>query len=430
MLRASYPDEASQNTWICHSRDVGEANPATIDAYVIGIRPRNSSWPMPTMMITKAVSAVSDKPAVPVAGLDKSTGYIVTGGGVCGVSGNVICEVSSGRFRQVMVADGPDQPALFLTASYPSAGGTNGVNPTGWLGSGKFHLIPGTSTVTTYAINVKFPTPPAPTNTGGTGTGGTGGGSGTPTNCACTLTGGFVPPGFNNVTGGGPTGNLTLAGVGTVRIETSSISGMPQLDIYDSKNHPLLSQSGASAWGASPDGRYFLVAYPSQSINTAAPVQVFRVASTKWPIQINTSAYPDGRWGFAPSPSWMFTLTRFQNGPTPFTAQAFKLGGSSSSMQNVGPSPYTGAGIWSSPCGDLLMYFNWTQLSPQAGEATFYQRSKFPTSPLARAVFDGTASYPSASIVAGGSTGFLVQLSGLKVSGSSATSFASPQCSP
>jgi hypothetical protein len=193
----------------------------------------------------------------------------------------------------------------------------------------------------------------------------------------------------------------------------------------------VLSEANARAWGTSGDGKFFLVAFAPQP-NGPAPVSVYRVTTSpvKWPVILGTSAYPDGQWGFAPNPAAMFILSRFQNGPVPFSAQAFNLAASNpgSALQNVGPNQYQ-AGVWVSPCGDLLMYYGITQLSPATGQASFYRRSTFPSSPIMTAAWDGVTSPPSASIVAGGSTGFQVQLHGLMVSGG-ATSFSSPQCTP
>ena len=69
------------------------------------------------------------------------------------------------------------------------------------------------------------------------------------------------------------------------------------------------------------------------------------------------------------------------------------------------------------------------QVSSQEGGASFYRRTKFGLSPV-RTLWDHVAQAMSASITGTASSGFLVQLQGLKTEGSNQTSFPSTQCTP
>lgn len=415
LLRASYPDEVSKNTWICESRDLMTASPASIEAYVIGVRPRNSTWPMPTMVITKAQGTYGSTVQAQVSG---ASGYVVTGGGSIGGSTVVQMVPGSGpNPRPTAQTDPTKQSAIFLTASYPIGGGTGGRTPIGWTARGKDHTMTSPGTVTVYAVSVKFPPPPPP-----------------PPTCACTLTGPFGAPGANTIDAGGSTASFAEPTIGTFRIQVQGVYGnYTTLDIFDSMNRSVLSVANPAAWSPSPGGKHFAVAFKPASTNSGASMSIHRVAPgpNKWPQLFSTTVYADGRWGFSPDGT-LFVVTRLQNNPIQFSIQAYNLKASSpgSAILNLGESNVSNPVVTTSPCGDRLMYFRWTQPNPFIGQSDFHWRNNFGKT-LSPIITDATGTTtPSASIIAGGSTGYLVQLNGAKVRSNGQTTFASNQCTP
>jgi hypothetical protein len=252
--------------------------------------------------------------------------------------------------------------------------------------------------------------------------------------CACTRTGGFRNPTLRTLDEDGLTGSFSHPTAGSFTVRAQSVNGTDMLDIYDSQNRVVLSESKPAAWGLSPDNRYFALASTPESANTSSPLRVFRVAAgpDRGPVVIGTSAYSSGRWGFSAG-SKIFLMTRLENGPIRFTFQAFNLEAANpgAAMLQVSEANVSGPSVTTSPCDDRLMYFRWTQLNPLDGGAVFYDRFTF--GPNAQATLTSwdevSRSTPSASIVGAGtgSSPFMVDLNGL-VTGGNATSFPSLQC--
>jgi hypothetical protein len=271
----------------------------------------------------------------------------------------------------------------------------------------------------------------------GTGLAGSGSGSGTSTTCACTKTGKFANASLTTIDAKGLVAPFTSNGE-TYTIQTRSLgSNNNQVDITDSKGNSVLSQgSGASAWGRSPDDKYFTVVTKSSSLNTSATVDLYRIAPGpgKWTKVLGTMAYADGLWGFSPG-SKMFIVTRFQNGPKQFSVEAYNLESSNPANAKLddGDTNVSAATVTVSPCEDRLLYFRWTQLNPLQGQGTFYRRTVFPTKTVVTTQWDGQSqTLPTAEIIDGGSppaNNFLVQLNGLMTSSGQHT-IPSLQCNP
>jgi hypothetical protein len=137
-------------------------------------------------------------------------------------------------------------------------------------------------------------------------------------------------------------------------------------------------------------------------------------------------------WGFSGDGS-MFIITRYQNAPVQFSLQAYNLLASSpnSAVLNISETNVYAPAVTVSPCGDRLMYVRWTQMSPLAGQGTFYKRTSFPTKTIVESYWDGVSQTTPTAIINGGPlpNPFLVQLNGLKLYSGDA-SFASLQCTP
>ena len=256
------------------------------------------------------------------------------------------------------------------------------------------------------------------------------------TSCACTRTGPFSGVAFDRLNVKGLTGSFTYASAGTFTITAQSVNGNDMLDIHDAQGRSVLSVTNPAAWGKSPDGRYFLVAMPPFSLGAGSDVSVYAVKAgpQKWRTLVNTTAMADGLWGFSEDGS-MFVVTRYQNAPTRFSFQAHNLLASNpnTALLPVGENEAYGPAVSISPCGDRLLYARWTQLSPTDGAGTFYRRTRFgSTDTPVQTEWDGAAqTTPTASVIAGsGPNVFLVQLHGLKVRGTGATTIPSLQCTP
>jgi hypothetical protein len=257
-----------------------------------------------------------------------------------------------------------------------------------------------------------------------------------PVTCACAAIGPFAAPHLRTITGGGPSGTFTHPTDGTFTVTAQSVGGSVMLDIKDQANRPVLSAGNPAAWGISPDGRWFVVVSAPQSANTGAPLSVHRVkpGPGTFPLVVSTVAFPDGWWGFSAQGA-MFVVSRFQQSPNQFSLEAFNLWAATpgSAALRLNEVNVYQPSVTVSPCGDRLMYFRWTQLSPQAGEAAFYRRTGFPGSgSMVLTDWDhATSGTPAAGIAAGpGSNNFLVQLNGLKVRSTGQTTFPSLQCNP
>jgi len=254
------------------------------------------------------------------------------------------------------------------------------------------------------------------------------------TSCACTSTAAFAAPAFKQIGATGPTGTFSSP-AGTFTITANSPSGVPAIQITDAQNRIVLDEAGVAAWGTSGDGGYFFLALKPASLNTASAVAVYPVKTgpQRWKSIVSTNAMPDGLWGFSGDGS-MFIITRYQNAPTQFTLQAYNLLASApnSAVLNVSETNVFAPTVTVSPCGDRLMYVRWTQMSPLAGQGTFFRRTSFPSQTIVDTYWDGVSQTTPTAIINGGPlpNPFLVQLNGLKVRPSGATTFPSLQCTP
>ncbi len=251
-----------------------------------------------------------------------------------------------------------------------------------------------------------------------------------PTSCACATTGPFTAPAFNLLTAKGLSTTFTSP-AGTFRIDARSLNGNNLLDVFDSSNRSVLSETNPAGWGLSPNGTYFVVTMPSVSTNTGANVRVFlvRQGPQRWSPALDIDVWPNGYWGFSGDNSQFLVM---QSQAT-FSFQAFNLRASNPRSAMVqGTGNLAGAQVTVSPCGDRLLYARWTQLSPLAGQGEFYTRSTYGSGQLPLTTFwDGMAQVtPTASAVAGPSPNtFLIQLNGLKTAAGQ-TTIPSAQCSP
>ncbi|MFN0179055.1 MAG: hypothetical protein ACKVZ0_09660 [Gemmatimonadales bacterium] len=252
-----------------------------------------------------------------------------------------------------------------------------------------------------------------------------------PTSCACTATGPFTAPMFNLLTAKTLSTTFTSP-VGVFRIDARSLNGNNMLDVFDSNNRSLFSETNPAGWGLSPSGAYFVVAMPPLSANTGANVRVFlvRPGPQKWNAALDIDVWPNGYWGFSGQNSQFIVI---QSQASQFSFQAYNLRASNPRSAMVqGTSNVAGSQVTVSPCGDRLLYAQWTQLSPLNGQGDFYTRSTYGSGQLPLIThWDGMAPVtPTASAVAGPSPNtFLVQLNGLKTAGGQ-TTIPSAQCSP
>ena len=138
LLTASFP--ASLSTWECRSKDHQLPSPATVTAYVIGIRPKNPLLPLPAVQITSQGSPVAPHPTAVVMG---AYGWIVTGGGALAQSAD------SAGAGQLLTADQP--VVMESNSTLPT--------PIGWRAESKDHGVPGPGTVRAFAINLRFSAP-------------------------------------------------------------------------------------------------------------------------------------------------------------------------------------------------------------------------------------------------------------------------------
>jgi len=144
MLVASYPvvttnpDGSVVSKWVCDSKDHDVPSPAGLGAYVIGVKPANTSVKVPAMCISQAVSAVAAHPSVQVGNtcMPGGRGFITGGGALAQTNG----------------------PGQLLTGSFPIWNGPAVV----WAASSKDHMHASPGTVTTFAIVVDFDPPVRP----------------------------------------------------------------------------------------------------------------------------------------------------------------------------------------------------------------------------------------------------------------------------
>jgi microsomal dipeptidase-like Zn-dependent dipeptidase len=163
LLTASFP--SSTNSWECRGKDHGAENPASIVAYVIGIRPKKPGVPLPEVKITTAHSPVAAHPTV-VAPAEP--GFIVTGGGAApGASESLTLSTTNNTtarpMRGQVIRPQPQAPTppgagQLLTATHPElAPGSTVAN--GWRAAAKDHVYTSPGTLVAYAVNLRFPPP-------------------------------------------------------------------------------------------------------------------------------------------------------------------------------------------------------------------------------------------------------------------------------
>lgn len=255
--------------------------------------------------------------------------------------------------------------------------------------------------------------------------------------CACMATGGFSAPQQNSISASGPTGSFTNS-FGTFELTATPSGATATLDIVFDKTATIkphvFDTSGAVAWGLSPDNLYFVVVSKLTSTNAGAPIAVYRVSTSQFGASVLSDvAWPDGFWGFN-SNSTQFVISRGTNNPltgaTHFGFTAYDLLASNPRTAKVSVDElHPNLSITLSPCGDLLMYFRWVQLSPASGQSNFYSRGIYPMnqSVVATTSCSGNSmSCPAPSAATATKAGpldFVVNLTGAKTS-SGQTSFS------
>ena len=162
-----------------------------------------------------------------------------------------------------------------------------------------------------------------------------------------------------------------------------------------------------------------------------APATVYRVAKGLFQSLVPTEVWPDGKWAFSPDSS-LFVVTRQQQAPAAYSFEVYNLTAPNplAAVHRVNEVNSFGNLIAISPCGDRFMYFRWTQLSPQAGQADFYARKDLGRShtPLVADTPAAAVAPPTANVEAGTAANtFNVKLSGATLR-SGATAFPSLQC--
>ncbi len=160
LLTGSFPSSAS--SWECRGQEHGAASPASIVAYVIGIRPKRAGVPLPEVRITSATSEVGAHvtaiaPAVP--------GFVITGGGAVtgGAPVRLISTPTAEPIRPRDPASPPPAQGQLLTATFPEVPAGSAV-VSGWRAMAKDHIYSSPGIVVAYAVNLRFapPSPPSP----------------------------------------------------------------------------------------------------------------------------------------------------------------------------------------------------------------------------------------------------------------------------
>jgi hypothetical protein len=145
LLEASFP--VSNTTWECRARAHIAYSEARLTAYVVGIRPRDSTKPLPTVQITSGTSVVGSHVYAFAAA---AAGHLITGGGAA--------------IQETYTLEASTPPLLLtgqrLTGSYPDFWplfpALESVFPNIWRASSKDHIYPSKASVRAYAVNVKF----------------------------------------------------------------------------------------------------------------------------------------------------------------------------------------------------------------------------------------------------------------------------------
>jgi len=159
LLTGSFPSSAS--SWECRGQEHGAASPASIVAYVIGIRPKRAGVPLPEVRITSATSEVgAHVTAIALA----APGFVITGGGAVtgGAPVRIISTPPAEPIRPRDPASPPPAQGQLLTATFPEVPAGSAV-VSGWRAMAKDHIYSSPGIVVAYAVNLRFapPNPPA-----------------------------------------------------------------------------------------------------------------------------------------------------------------------------------------------------------------------------------------------------------------------------
>jgi microsomal dipeptidase-like Zn-dependent dipeptidase len=156
LLTGSFPSSA--NSWECRGQEHGAASPASIVAYVIGIRPKKPGMPLPEVQITSATSEVG---AHVTAIAPAAPGFVITGGGaVTGRPPLTLSDPTAETIRPRNPAPtAPPAQGQLLTATFPEVA-AGSVVASGWRAAAKDHMYASPGTVTAYAVNLRFAPPP------------------------------------------------------------------------------------------------------------------------------------------------------------------------------------------------------------------------------------------------------------------------------
>jgi hypothetical protein len=133
LLTASFP--ASLSSWECRAKDHLVSSPASVTAFVIGIRPRDPNVPLPQVQIDSATSEVIAHPHAEVR--PAGSGFVVTGGGA---RANI----------------GPADTGQLLTQSAPLLPEGGGTDPAGWVAGSKDHMVSDPASITAFVVSVRF----------------------------------------------------------------------------------------------------------------------------------------------------------------------------------------------------------------------------------------------------------------------------------
>jgi hypothetical protein len=152
LLTASFP--SSNTTWECRGKDHGVPSPASLTAYVIGIRPVRAGVPLPLMQITRARSEPASHPTAFAPAL---AGHVVTGGGALALPARPqdAGQLLTGSFPELRPAQLPSGSSLSF-GFLGQAGFTQAVTPSGWRATSKDHAYASPGTVEAFAINLRF----------------------------------------------------------------------------------------------------------------------------------------------------------------------------------------------------------------------------------------------------------------------------------
>ena len=255
------------------------------------------------------------------------------------------------------------------------------------------------------------------------------------TACRCTQTGQFTGIAQHSVSGG-TTGTFTNSlGTFVLSAQPSGTAATVSVGFQKSATQivPVFSAT-AIGWGLSPGNQFFTVVSPLVGTNAGAPVQVFKVSNTRFTSVVSTTAWPDGFWGYSPD-GGQFVVGRGRNVQSgnsvalEFGFQDYNLIGQhpSTPAVNVTELGAQGPSLAFAPCGNMLMYFRWTQLNPLQGQSSLYTVTG--TTGGAPIIADATGTTPPVASIATGSSAldFIVALQGARLRGTVKAS--SNQCS-